>query len=261
VGQYATDYYDVTELVADGRLALSFAGEPSVGLLDAAPGAPGEVWWSGRNDNGDSRLTRALDLRQALAPRLGYRMWYDLEENWDYAYVLVSDDGGQTWRRLAPPGATDANPNGNGYGSGLTGASEGWQAVSLDLGAYAGQEILLRFEVVTDDAVSLSGLALDALRIEDGERAQDLGEPADWRAEGFTRIDPALPQRWLLRAVIDHGEGLEVKRFAVDNDGRAALRLDEIPADARLTVLVSGLTPGSRHPAGYSLGPPPAGMP
>jgi hypothetical protein len=255
VEQYATDYYDLTPWVADGRLRLSFAGDERVGLLDAVDGSNGAVWWSGRNDNGDSRLTRKFDLRGASAPELSYRVWHNLEENWDYAYILASTDEGRTWTRLAPPGITDANPNGNGYGQGLTGASPGWVTHRLDLKPYAGQEVLLRFEVVTDDAVSLAGMALDDIQVTGTDFQDSADADVGWNAEGWVRVDPQLPQRWSLQAILDHPGGLEVKRIPTGPDGRAEVRLDEVPGDAKVTLAVSGLTPGTPHGAGYRLAP------
>src|SRR6185436_18312817 len=112
-----------------------------------------------------------------------------------YAYVLASTDGGRSWTRLSLPGGTDENPNGNGYGHGLTGATAGWVERSLDLSTYAGQELMLRFEVVTDDAVSLAGVALDDIRLDAVGFRDDASADAGWQAEGWTRLDPALPQR------------------------------------------------------------------
>ena len=52
-------------------------------------------------------------------------MWYDLETDYDYAYVEVSADGGKTWDILANEHTTITNPSGNSYGPGFTGASGG----------------------------------------------------------------------------------------------------------------------------------------
>ncbi len=74
----------------------------------------------------------------------------------------ASTDGGETWQILEGRTTTDDNPVGNAYGVGWTGASgEGvgpqWIGRGSDLTPYAGQEILLRFEMATDDAVNEPG--------------------------------------------------------------------------------------------------------
>jgi hypothetical protein len=267
VNQYGTDYLDVTARVAEGRLALDFDGSDAVGLLEPVPSTPGSVWWSGRGDNSDSRLTRAFDLRELRDPRLAFRAWFDLEPSWDYAYFQVSTDGGETWTRLATDRTTDADPNGNNYGSGLTGASGGWIDEALDLGPYAGREVLVRFEVITDDAVNFTGMALDDLRLVGTGPAgstitagavDDAESDGGWIAEGWQRLDPALPQRWGLQVIVDGPSGVTVHRVPTDARGDAEIRLDSLPSDATVILAVSGLTPGTRHPAGYWLSSPAA---
>ncbi len=255
VGQYATDYFDATPYVRNGQLRLDFAGDGRVGLLEPVPAAPGRVWWSGRGDNRDSRLTQRFDLTGATDATLQLRMWRDLEENWDYAYLQASADEGATWQRLDLPGATDANPNGNNYGRGITGGSDGWEEVAVSLAAYVGQPLWLRFEVVTDDAVSLSGLALDDIRLEAAGLADDAETDAGWQAEGWVRLNPDLPQRWGVQAIVAHDAGIDVHRLPVGADGTATIALDDIPPDGSVTLAVSGLTPGTRHRAGYRLQP------
>ena len=58
----------------------------------------------------------------------------------------------------------------------------------MDLSAYAGKEILLRFEMVTDDAVNKPGLLIDNLRIPEINWQDDVetGEQ-DWTSRG---LDP-----------------------------------------------------------------------
>lgn len=252
VGQFATDYHDVTPHVRDGRLALGFTGDTTVGLLGAGPGTAGGVWWSNRGDNMDARITRTFDLRGTSEARLTWRAWYDLEGNWDYAYVLASIDGGGTWTRLATSRTTDDNPNGNNFGAGLTGTSIGWVDESVDLAPFAGQSVTVRFEVVTDDAVNLSGLAIDDVRLDAVGFHDTADADAGWHAEGWLRLDPTLPQRWGLQVIVDGaGSGVAVHRLAVASDGRAAIDIPRIPPDATVTVAVSALTPATRSPAGY----------
>lgn len=259
VGQYAARYHDVTALVADGQLALDFQGDAGVYLVEKPPAGDGPVWWSGRGDNANSRLTRALDLSGADSASLSFWLWHDLEAGWDHAYLSASVDGGESWARLRTSGASDDNVTGTNYGGGITGWSGGWYHETVDLSALAGGPALLRFEVVTDDTVSLTGLALHEVAVDAaGAESYAAGDPAghaDWTAEGWLLVQPLLPQRWSLLAVVDDPSGLTVTETPVGANGTARLELSDVPPRATVTVAVAAMTPGTRRAAAYHLGP------
>ena len=90
---------------------------------------------------------------------------------------------------------------GNAFGLGWTGMSgrgedrkraPKWVEEQVDLTSFAGKEILLRFEMVTDDAVNQPGLLLDNIAIPE-IGYQDDGETGagGWEAE---RLDPDRQQ-------------------------------------------------------------------
>ncbi|MCB9177198.1 MAG: immune inhibitor A [Caldilineae bacterium] len=268
VAQYGSDYYDLSGAVTEGRLRLDFAGATEVGLLEplapgaqaqaVAPGPKPEIWWSGRGDNIDSRLTLALDLRTTESAALDFELWQAVEEHWDYGYYRVSADDGRTWQALTSPQTTEDSPSGINFGAGLTGQRGGWLNERLDLDAYAGSEILLRWELVTDDAVNLEGLAIRGLSLEtgSGRRAIEPDDPA-FSAEGWRRVPPVLPQRWGLQVLVFGPTGLKVWRPEVDRQGRARIEVGDIPDDATVIGVVSGLTPATRQPASYRIAPAP----
>jgi len=76
--------------------------------------------------------------------------WYSIEEDWDYAYVEISTDGGNTFFSIPGNVTTTSNPHGSNMGNGITGSSGGWVEGKFDLGDYAGQQIYLRLRYVTD---------------------------------------------------------------------------------------------------------------
>ncbi len=262
VEPYGTDYYDVSAAVHNGGLHLVFQGDTSVGLLEPEP-VDRVVWWSGRGDNGDSRLTCAIDLTAVHDAEVHLALWYELERDWDYAYLRLSTDNGQTWLPLSIPGTTDANPNGANFGAGLTGASEGWRDVRLDLTPHCGRPVQLRFEVVTDDAVSLTGMAITDLVARTRPDTTPGGPPASeyhdlrprCRAEGWQRLRSRLPQRWSLQLIATANAERALHRIPVGSDGTAAIDVAKLPADARVLLAVSSLTPGTRNGAGYRLAP------
>lgn len=102
-----------------------------------------------------------------LGPALTCRLWYDIETNWDYAYLEASLDGGLTWRTVPGNRTTDYDPNGTNHGNGITGSTGGWVEASFYLdaieGVSAGSTLLLRFAYVTDASVEGEGIYIDAI--------------------------------------------------------------------------------------------------
>ena len=82
--QFSTEYIQIR--AESGPIRIVFQGPTHVPLLPVEVGAGG-CWWSNVGDSIDSRLTRTLDLSDTPSPGLSYRIWYEVEEDWDYAYV------------------------------------------------------------------------------------------------------------------------------------------------------------------------------
>ncbi|HSG99304.1 MAG TPA: M14 family zinc carboxypeptidase, partial [candidate division Zixibacteria bacterium] len=87
-------------------------------------------------------------------------IWYDIETDWDYAYVEASADG-SNWVTLGGNVTTATNPNGNNLGNGITGSSGGWVAAKFGLDAYAGGNVLVRLRYRTDGFVLGEGVYFD----------------------------------------------------------------------------------------------------
>ena len=104
-----------------------------------------------------------------------------------------------------------------------TGSDQTWRHESIDLTPYAGQEILLRFEVVTDGMMTESGLAIDNVSLpEIGYTDDESGE--GWTAEGFTLASASLPQTWHLQLIEYMADGPVVSEIPVKDDGRPNLQ-------------------------------------
>lgn len=142
------------------------------------------AWWSDMGDDLDTSMVRAVDV-PADSPLLELLLWYEIESDWDYAYVSVSTDGGATWANLSSSITTSDDPNQQNEGNGITGVSDGWVPVSFDLAEYAGQNVLLRLRYVTDGAVGGRGLLADAIRLgslfDGAETVTD-----EWTLSGFS---------------------------------------------------------------------------
>lgn len=254
VKQYGTDYVAVE---CNAPATLHFTASQLVQVTPAQPHSGSYSMWSNRSDSTDTTLTRAFDLRSVKTATLDYWAWWQLEVNYDYAYVLASTDGGSSWKFLQTQSTTTDDPTGNNFGTGYNGdsgagpsaaagATATWVHDQVDLTPYAGQELLLRFEYITDGAVNRPGLMLDDIRIAELDYSEDFEAGAEgWTLNGWVRLKNELPQRWLLQ-VLD-GSTRTVKRIAV-NGGAAT-----VPVGGPVTLAISGLTPFTTEPAQYEL--------
>ncbi len=240
VSQFGTDYIRVPAGSGD---VFQFKGSQDVTI--GIPPTAGAFWWSGRSDSIDSKLTRPVDLSGVSAATLNFDAWYDIEDGWDYGYVAVSTDGGSTWTALPGQHMTTKNPAGAAYGPGYTGQSTGWVHETVDLNHYAGKKIVLRFEYITDDAVNLTGFAVDNIQIPEIGFTDTADSANGWTADGFQRIDGPMPQQFIVQLV--KGDGT-VQRITVRNDNTATIPLGA----SDVTIAISGATPETTEVAPYS---------
>jgi immune inhibitor A len=255
VSQYGADYI---RLQGNGDVKIDFTGQNVVGLVDAKPNGA-YAWWSNRGDDSDATLTRAFDLRNAKSPTLNFSAWYDLEDGWDYGYVTVSTDGGKKWQVLKGQQATDKNPVGNAFGPGYTGISGGgktpkWVQEKVDLTPFAGQQIQLRFEYVTDDAVNGPGFMVDDISIPEIGYS-DGGEKGTggWEAAGWVLTDNQLNQGWLVQLLEVGKDGaVTLQRVPVDSSGHGQISVTGLDNLQDTVLAISALAPVTTEKASYS---------
>jgi hypothetical protein len=254
VSQYAADYI---KLRGRGAVTVDFEGQQEVKLVDAEPKGA-YSWWSNRGDDADATLTRAFDLKDAVSPKLTFDTWYDIEDGWDYLYVEASEDGGKTWKILPGKYTTDRNPAGNAFGVGWTGMSGGGQSPSwvkeeIDLAGFAGKQVQVRFEYVTDDAVNRPGVLLDNLAISELNYLDD-GESgvAGWDAAGWVLTDNILHQRWLVQLLEIGRDGVTIQRMDVGDAGSGQLVSGDLQDSQEVLLVISGLTPVTTEQATYN---------
>lgn len=91
-----------------------------------------------------------------------FRAYWNIESGWDYAYVVLSTDGGRSFVSLPGTSTTMTDPNGRNADNGITGTSSGsFQAMTFSLAAYVGQTVRLGFRYNTDESLSNEGFYAD----------------------------------------------------------------------------------------------------
>ncbi|MBI5022138.1 MAG: immune inhibitor A [Ignavibacteriales bacterium] len=143
-------FYDNMESGLNGWTSVSYSGTDLWHQTVSNASSKPTSWWDGIEQQGNylngERINNALisppiNLVSAIAPvQLLFTESFVTERGWDYCMVDVSVDGGASWTHLR-----------GGYGTAPSGNTEGWMISNLDLSAYAGSVINLRFYFDTGD--------------------------------------------------------------------------------------------------------------
>jgi immune inhibitor A len=255
VSQYGVDAYQLQ--CPGGNVTVTFEGQSLVNLLPVNAFSGDYAFWSNKGDHSNMRLTREFDLSGLAETEdvsLSYRLWYDIETDYDYVYLLVSENG-EDWQFIETPNGTDADPVGNNLGWGYNDVSGGWIEETIDLSAYAGQSIWLRFEYVTDAAVNGEGLLLDDVSFPAVDYFSDFEEDdGGWQAEGFVRIGNFLPQTYLVSTIEVMKDGsIEVTKWDLSDENQSSRVYDFDNEVDSVVFVVSGSTRFTRTKAQYLL--------
>jgi hypothetical protein len=224
VNQYGVDYIRFN---CSGSYTIDFTGSTLTRLLPADPHSGSYAFWSNKGDESNMTLTRQFDLTGVSGPvSFTYWTWYDLENDYDYVFLEASTDGA-SWTILTTPSGTSENPSGNSYGWGYNGQSNGWIQETVDLSQFAGQEVSLRFDYITDAGVNGEGFQVDDMSIPEinyteGFESSDGG----WEGAGFVRIQNVVPQTFRLALITHTGNETTVEFIPVNADRTAQIPVE-----------------------------------
>ncbi len=142
--------------------------------LSGADGA--KEWYSTAGNDLDVVLDVKDPVAVSAGTELSYRTWYDIEQDYDYGSVEVSADNGSTWDTVQQYTGTD------------TGQWADTQTV--DLSAYAGENVRIRFEYMTDGGVALKGWELNDIAVDGSVLSQSA-----FTSGGWIRVDGAWTRK------------------------------------------------------------------
>ena len=255
VHQYAADYLELKPPTAD--FVVEFDGAETVKVVPNDAHSGEMQWWSNRGDVMDASLTRRFDLSKVQEATLQFSTWFDIEEGFDFAYVMVSDDDGRTWKTMKGQFTTSDNPLGTNLGHGYTGVSGGgeqprWIKEQIDLSPYAGRQILVRFEYITDDVYTGNGFGVDDISIPEIGFVDTVEEASQWEAKGFVRLRNIIPQRFAVRLVTKSG-GYTVQDMPLDAENRGQITIRGLGQEVKEAFLViAAMSPGTTEQAAYT---------
>jgi hypothetical protein len=117
--------------------------------------------------------TPPLDLTAGETSSLSFWTAWDIEQGWDAGVIQISTDNGANWSGLTPTGGYPGTITDGGT---LCGLDEGdaaftgmghftWSAYDVDLSAYAGQSVQVRWVYRTDQAETGEGWYIDDIAL------------------------------------------------------------------------------------------------
>ena len=253
--------FDIYELRGEVPKQVNFNGTTKVAVIENLVPASGEqMWWSGRANQSDMNLTREIDLTGVESATLNYAVSYSIERGYDFGYVLVSTDNGESWQTLISDNMQGEQVHDNPNESALTdrfytGLKRAWIEESIDLSDYAGQTILIRFQYITDAMLTLQGMAVDNISVPEIDFYDDV-ESLDegWIVDGFTRINAYEPQRFhLVLITFDQNGEPTVERIPISGDNTADFQVDLSEESSKAFLVVTATNPLILTPASYQI--------
>src|SRR4029079_17661722 len=151
-----------------------------VSTVIGAPYAGALQYYSGAGNNLDNSMTRQVTLPAAAT--LTAKVRYDIEVDWDYAYLTI--DGASVATQLS----TNTSPNGQNFGNGITGTSAGWVTLTASLPAGTHK---LGFRYWTDGATAGQGFFVDDIAIT-GLATDGAETDPGWAYNGFARVGTSV---------------------------------------------------------------------
>ncbi len=248
VKQYGADYIQFT---CNQDITIQFDGETTTKIIPESAYSGKFAFWSNKSDESNMILSQVFDFTSIDQPiEMSFMTWFDIEIDYDYLYITASTDG-ENWEIIDSPSCTLLNPSGNSYGCGYNGTSNGWEKEVVDLSQFAGEEVEIRFEYVTDAAVNGEGLLIDDIEIPAINYFSDFeSDNGGWVADGWVRIQNILPQTYKV-ILLEYKSGevyiteldlSDAQDFEVKINGKT---------NNKTILIVAGTTRFTRQPAYY----------
>jgi len=250
VSQFGTDYIKVD---CDREYTIEISWNETIPVVPVNSHSGKYSFWSNRGHESTMKLSREFDLSAAEGDIfLEYWAWFDIEKDYDYLYVNVSEDG-ERWETLAPPSCTQENPTGANLGCGYNGKSDGWTKESLDLSDYGGKKIILEFEYITDASVNGEGFLLDDVTLDAIGLDEDFEESTgEWTPVGFVRLENELPQFSAI-SLIRQGNGIGVEKYLLKANHSKEIIVPAASYESEEILVISGLTEFTHLPMEYTV--------
>ena len=113
-------------------------------------------------------LRDSINLSGVANPKLAFWTKFDFENDWDCGKIEISSDLGKTWVPVGGKYSNTAVGQGRQFPTNsplYDGTQQNWVKEEIDLKAFAGKQIKIRFSVLSDEYVQKDGWYLDDISI------------------------------------------------------------------------------------------------
>jgi immune inhibitor A len=133
-------------------------------------------WYSTMGNDVDVSFQTKDPVSVSAGTDLTFRTWYDIEEGYDYGFGEVSADNGATWDTVKEYTGSDMDH---------------WaDTQTVDLSAFAGKDVLIRFEYMTDGGVALKGWEVTDIAV-----GNTVLPASAFSTDGWIRVDGQWQQK------------------------------------------------------------------
>lgn len=204
--------------------------------------------------------TELIDLTESVRAALKFRTKWDIEENYDYAQILIARENGEfepVCGKYTKRGSVFQDEGKPVY----DGRQREWVRESIDLEEYLGEKISIRFQLVSDGLNNMDGFYFDdfevsSINLVTTSQTQAVSAPLDIKIyPNPSRVSVTLDLsevedlRWIDHVSLYNKLGQRVYRIPWTGDYKLALDKSRIGAGPGLyMVMLEGK--GARKPAG-----------
>src|SRR5262245_53163683 len=217
-----------TYLSAGQVTSISFDGAsdlpplPITWVVDDTPppGADGPALYSTNADNHNDVIVQNVDVPTG-SPQLTFDAAWDLETTFDFGYVQVTTDGGESYTSLACTDTVDDTSGDNvgpGFGQGFNGFNDApaFAPQTCDLSPYAGTTVGLAFRYFSDSNTHGDGFWVDNVTV-GGTLISDGSTLDGWQSA--TQFNPIDIQGYSVQLVSYDDAGTQAHVFSLPIDG------------------------------------------
>lgn len=200
----------------------------------------------------DAKITNRIpfDLTNTLHAELTYRAKWHLENNYDYVKLDISENNGNTWQNLCTPNNQITTNQILDQNEVYTGVASDWVNEIINLDAYIGKKIMLKWEFSSDNGLNFQGFNMDDIVV---NKLIDFNIGNNDLKDLTVEISPNPTDNILVIKLLDKESNLsnirilnalgvkvnEKKNFNQNNDQQILFETSNLPAGVYFVEIIS----------------------